>query len=80
MVDSGCWKSGLCEELSGYGWNVKPSITGTVRPLARYAAPSAWMNAVGDEVGRVPSGRSEPRGASAPPQMRSDGSTAFTAS
>ena len=36
--------------------------------------------AVGELVGRLPSGRSEPRGASAPPQTRTCGSTALTAS
>ena len=71
---------GLVDELSGYGCIAKPSITGAVRPLARYAAPIAWMKAVGEEVGRIPSGRSEPRGASAPPQTRSVGSAALSAS
>ena len=51
-----------------------------MRPLARYAVPIAWMNAVGDDVGRIPSGRSLPRGASAPPHTVMVGSTAFSAS
>ena len=38
------------------------------------------MNAVGDVVGRIPSGRSDPRGETAPPQTRRAGSTALSAS
>ena len=48
-------------------------MTGAVRPLARYAWPSSRRNRVGEIVSRPVPGRSTPRGASAPPQIRASG-------
>src|SRR6185312_16845073 len=56
------------------------SITGSVRPLARYAAPRSLMNDVGECVGFAHVAQSPPRGASPPPITRIDGRTAFSAS
>jgi hypothetical protein len=38
------------------------------------------MNVVGEWVGRIPSGRSVPRGETAPPYTVTSGETAFNAS
>ena len=67
-------------ESSPYTWMTNASITGSVRPLARYALPSAWMKVVGECVGRMPLGRSVPRGETAPPYTSTSGETALIAS
>ena len=50
-----------------YGCIANASIIGLERWLALYAAPRSSMNRVGECVSRFVAGRSEPRGASAPP-------------
>ena len=70
---------GIADEIM-YGWIAKLSISGALRPLARYAAPRSRMKAVGECVGRIPSGRSAPRGETAAPITRRLGSTALSAS
>ena len=62
------------------GMEREPSMTGRVRPLARYATPSSRMKRVGECVSRPVFGLSTPRGASAPPQTRTSGAAAFSAS
>ena len=55
-------------------------MIGLERWLALYAAPRSSMNLVGECVSRFVPGRSEPRGASAPPITWMCGDTAFKAS
>ena len=55
-------------------------MTGSARPLFRYAAPSSRRKRVGEIVSRPVFGLSTPRGASAPPQTRTSGAAAFSAS
>ncbi len=45
----------------------KLSMTGSGRPVCRYAMPSSVMNLVGEWVGRMPPALSPPRGDTAPP-------------
>ena len=55
-------------------------MTGSARPLFRYATPSSRRKRVGEIVSRPVFGLSTPRGASAPPQTRTSGAASFSAS
>src|SRR5215208_3654855 len=79
-VVRGCANVGGWLELSPYGWNASASMTGRMRPPARYAIPRSRRNVVGECVNRAPSGLSLPRGESPIPITRIRGFAALIAS
>ena len=65
---------------NGYGCSATLSMIGFLRPLLRYASPTALMKRTGEIVFRAEPGRSSPFGDTAMPITLMSGRTAFSAS